>query len=255
MNDPKLLLLSDSLFRAWVTLLCTASQNDGVIPSLEVAAISLRTKPSKAGAIVGALAARGLLDKVEGGYFEPHNWGVRQYKSDVSNDRVKLHRQRKRNAQCNVTATANETPPETETESEIRERGTRAREPLISAEAFDLSDDLLKAMGQDREAPEWYGFPHLVQTWLAEKIPKDFIVSTCASLRGKHRNYLDKAVRNGWRDRQNEPQTPRKVVNGPSHASVVAVSQGLTDRIHAFTGAPPLRIGEGNPDVRLLPKG
>lgn len=122
MNDPKLLLLSDSLFRSWVTLLCTASQNEGVIPSIAVAAISLRVKPAKAAIIITELAAKGLLDSVEGGYFEPHNWKVRQYKSDTSNARVAAFRerqkQRKSNDPRNVTCNENETPPKTEAYSE-----------------------------------------------------------------------------------------------------------------------------------------
>lgn len=118
MNDPKLLMLPDALFRAWVTLLCVASQHDGKIPSQQIAAICLRVNPRKAGEIVGALASGGLLDKVEGGYFEPHNWKKRQFKSDVSNERVKQHRQRKRNAECNVTHAVTATPPDTEAETD-----------------------------------------------------------------------------------------------------------------------------------------
>jgi len=43
---------------------------------------------------------------------EPHNWNGRQYKSDVSTDRVKRYRERKRNVSGNDDETANETPPE-----------------------------------------------------------------------------------------------------------------------------------------------
>jgi hypothetical protein len=122
MNDPKLLMLSDSLFRAWVTLLCTASQNEGAIPSLAVAAISLRVKPARAAIIITELAAKGLLDSVEGKYFEPHNWKTRQFKSDTSNARVAAfrHREKQRtgNSECNVTSNGDEAPPETEAYSE-----------------------------------------------------------------------------------------------------------------------------------------
>jgi hypothetical protein len=54
------------------------------------------------------LHAAGLLDKTETG-FTPHNWNGRQYKSDVSTERVKRFRQHKRNVSSTVTETAPET--------------------------------------------------------------------------------------------------------------------------------------------------
>lgn len=80
----------------------------------------LRVAEAKAGAILTQLHAAGLLDKTETG-FTPHNWNGRQYKSDVSTDRVKRFRNAKRNVLCNVS----ETPPDTDTDTERKE--TRAR--------------------------------------------------------------------------------------------------------------------------------
>lgn len=152
-------------------------------------------------------------------------------------------------------------PPDTIGEDRIGEDTKvierEAREPLISPEAFELSDSVLKSMEADREAPEWSGFPYIVQTWLNQTIPKDFIMATCAGLRGKHRNYLDKAVLNGWRDRQNDQQTQGKrvVSNGTSTGNVMPAISSLIERVRDLDRPPPIRSGEGETPVRLLSKG
>lgn len=108
-NDAKVLRLSDAMFRAWVTLLCLACKNDGILPKTSDIALVLRMRVAKVAEWLTALTAAGLLDN-ENGTFRPHNWNARQYKSDVSTERVKQFRERQRN----VSETANETPPETE---------------------------------------------------------------------------------------------------------------------------------------------
>lgn len=112
-NDPKLLRLSDEMFRAWFTLLCIASKNDGVLPPATDIALTLRMKPAKVAEWITKLHAAILLDKTETG-FAPHNWNGRQYKSDVSTERVKQFRKRQRN----VSSAVSETPPETDTEAD-----------------------------------------------------------------------------------------------------------------------------------------
>lgn len=117
LNDPKAQQLSDSAFRGWVNLMCLASKNDGMLEQpLENVAFSLRKSLPKTRELLKALEAVGLLDRTENGW-KPHNWEARQYKSDVSTDRVK--RFRKRNE------TVSETPPDTEqnrTESETEQK-------------------------------------------------------------------------------------------------------------------------------------
>jgi hypothetical protein len=124
LNDPKVQSLRGDLFKAWVNLLCVASKNGGVIPSVADAAFGLRMTELKAAAVVTELAAARLLDRVAGGTFAPHNWNKRQFKSDTSNERVKAFRQREKkqgddvtvhgagNVTGNVTATADATAPE-----------------------------------------------------------------------------------------------------------------------------------------------
>lgn len=107
LDDPKVQRLSGDTFKAWVNLLSVASKNDGEIPSLAVAAFALRMSEAKVGAIVAQLAQRELLDPVPGGYFRPHNWDTRQYKTDVTDptnaERQKRYRDRHRNAVTTVT--------------------------------------------------------------------------------------------------------------------------------------------------------
>ena len=115
-NDPKILKLSEKTFRVWVGLLCLASKNEGVLPPFEDMALLLRMKREKLQPELETLITSGLFDHTDDGII-PHNWTGRQYKSDVSTERVK----RFRNGQRNVS----ETPPDTETE-QSRIRGARA---------------------------------------------------------------------------------------------------------------------------------
>jgi hypothetical protein len=120
-NDPKVLSLSEPMRWAWVAVLCIASKHDGGLPSLDHVALLLRVPKQKAAATLAGLHTAGLLDKTETG-FAPHNWNGRQYKSDVSTDRVKRFRNGKRNA----SAAVSETPPETDTEADTKARALDA---------------------------------------------------------------------------------------------------------------------------------
>jgi hypothetical protein len=113
-DDPKLILLSDKAHRAWFNLMCVASANAGILPEIKFIAVKLRITPQQASSIIAELVQAGLIDKRDDGRFEPHNWNGRQYKSDVSTERVKRFRKRERNVPPGVS----ETPPETETETE-----------------------------------------------------------------------------------------------------------------------------------------
>jgi hypothetical protein len=92
------------------------------LPSFEDIAIQLRVTTAKTAEIIATLVKAGLLDKTETG-FAPHNWNGRQFKSDVSTDRVKRFRNGKRNVSCNVS----ETPPDTDTDTDTeKKKETRA---------------------------------------------------------------------------------------------------------------------------------
>jgi hypothetical protein len=111
-DDPKLQQLKPELFKAWFNICCVTSQNGGKLPSLPSVAFKLRVKPEKARAIIAELAAAGLIDDDGIGNLAPHNWSKRQYRSDVSTERVERFRKRSGNVSSAVCAT----PPDTETE-------------------------------------------------------------------------------------------------------------------------------------------
>jgi hypothetical protein len=151
LNDPKVQRLSPDLFKAWVNLLCLASRSGGELKSIADVAFSLRLSEVKAAAVITSLVTKGLLDKKEDGYFAPHNWDRRQYKSDVSNERVQRHRERHRNGECNVTQTVTVTPPETEqiqnrTKPSLRD-GARKRATRIPDDWKPSLEDIEFAKG------------------------------------------------------------------------------------------------------------
>jgi len=121
LDHPKVQLLSDSLFRTWVNLLCLASRNDGALPTLTDIAFALRMREKSAKQLIAALIAAGLLDDADCG-LRPHAWDARQYKSDVSTARVQRFRGRRMerlgNASGNVSSDVSETPPESDSETE-----------------------------------------------------------------------------------------------------------------------------------------
>jgi hypothetical protein len=121
-DDPKVQHLSDELFRAIVNLWCITSQNNGNLPSIEFVAFKLRTTEAKAQRTIDRLRASGLIDDDDAGT-RPHNWNGRQFKSDVSTDRVKQFRERRRN----VSPSVSETPPETEQKQNITEQIPEAK--------------------------------------------------------------------------------------------------------------------------------
>src|SRR5438105_3722528 len=94
-NDPKVLKLSDRLHRVWIGLLCISSKNDGNLPAMEDCALMLRLQTERMAEALVSLVGAGLLDRDETG-LSPHKWSERQYKSDSSAERMKRHREHKR---------------------------------------------------------------------------------------------------------------------------------------------------------------
>lgn len=119
LNDPKVQTLDGETFKAWVNMLCLASQNDGKLPKVEDIAFALRRSANDVVTLLERLLNATLIDRLNGGangyHYAPHGWSERQYKSDTSSERVKRYRQRSRN----VTETAPDTETDTETETPI----------------------------------------------------------------------------------------------------------------------------------------
>jgi hypothetical protein len=130
-NDPKVLRLSDRMHRVWIGLLCVASKSDGKLPSMEDCALMLRLPPERMAETLASLVGAGLLER-DGTILSPHKWGERQYKSDVSTERVKRFRQRPRSA--------DETPPEQNRENRT-ELGTAVLIEVIDPAALAAWDD------------------------------------------------------------------------------------------------------------------
>lgn len=96
-EDPKVQTLSPYMFRAWVNLLCIAAKHGGELPEFRDIGYRLHVTENRAQAIVSELIQAGLFETVDG-VPRPHNWNGRQFESDVSTDRVKRFRERRRNA-------------------------------------------------------------------------------------------------------------------------------------------------------------
>lgn len=149
LDNPKVQRLSDAHYRAWDSLLCIACRYGGTLPPIADVAFLLRKSEPVAAKLIETLVGVGLFVKTERG-IEPHQWNEWQYKSDVSTERVKQHRERQRNVSCNVpcnvSETASETEADTDTESETeREDGAQAREAVN--QAFRLFNDAAKRTG------------------------------------------------------------------------------------------------------------
>jgi hypothetical protein len=98
-DDPKVQRLSGDLVKALLNLWCLTSQNDGALPSMDDMAFKLRMKKPQVAAIISELVAAGLVEQ-NGEFFVPHNWEIRQYRSDANDPtgakRAKEYRDRKR---------------------------------------------------------------------------------------------------------------------------------------------------------------
>jgi len=199
-NDPKLQLISDSLFRAWFNLMCIASGNDGALPALKDIAFTLRIAPTRAAQILSQLHVAGLLDKTETG-FAPHNWNGRQYKSDVSTERVKRFRKRERNVSSDVT----ETPPDTELDTEDRIGDARATASSFTEGSKALATSFLNALGFDtplKVPPEFAGVDWRAIEWERAGWTSDLIDVEIRKNAGKPLSYHEKCFATAYAKRQ-----------------------------------------------------
>lgn len=128
-NDPKILLLPEAIRWIWVAFLCIASKNGGVLPAIEIIALNLRVKTTRAAEYLTRLVGAGLIDN-DDGVFAPHNWSARQYKTDTVDEtaaeRMRRYRERKRNERngdAQVTRTREQI---TDTETQTEKKTTRA---------------------------------------------------------------------------------------------------------------------------------
>jgi hypothetical protein len=94
-NDFKVSRLPDKLFRTWIFLLCLASKNEGILPSMADICFYLRLSTKEAQARLNDLTYRGLLDHdAIRRTYTPHNWEKWQYHTDTK-DPTSAERQRR----------------------------------------------------------------------------------------------------------------------------------------------------------------
>jgi hypothetical protein len=124
-DDPKVQRLSPDLFKALVNLWCLASKNDGVFPSAEDIGFKLRMPVEKVKKVIAALHDAELIDTGEAG-LRPHNWGGRQFKTDVTDptnaDRQRRYRNKHKTVTPTVTDAVTVKRPDTETEAETERK-------------------------------------------------------------------------------------------------------------------------------------
>lgn len=82
-DDPKAQRLPPELFKAWINILCVASRNGGILPSVDDLAFTLRADAERVNEWIAELGKRGFFDMPPDGSLRPHNWASRQFKSDA----------------------------------------------------------------------------------------------------------------------------------------------------------------------------
>lgn len=116
-DDPKVQKLPAETFRALINLWCLASRNNGVLPPIEDVSFGLRMSEKAALSLLKTLSEQGFIDNSDEG-MKPHNWDGRQFKSDVSTERVQRFRKRHE--------TVSRNSPDTEQNRTERDRGASA---------------------------------------------------------------------------------------------------------------------------------
>lgn len=173
LNDPKVQGLPAELFRVWINVLCVANEeNDwGFLPSLDDLAFKLRLTLEETETALDDLSRRNLIEK-SGRKLTPHNWNKRQYQADSSAERVRRHRQKRKeetlhvtecNVTGNVTETENVTPltrarSETETDTDTEtERVSRApareEDPILGNAHYPSPEP--RAIGKQPMPADW----------------------------------------------------------------------------------------------------
>lgn len=230
LDDPKVQLLPPELFKAWVNLLCLASQNDGTFPETFHVAFRLRCSEEQATLWLDELRARGLVDGDA-----PHKWKERQYASDSSTARVRKHREKQAAEtpakQPDEHETFHVTPPEqtqsrTDTEKKGKARGTRFTLESLPADW----DEWARSEGFGAPGSE---FDRFADYWRAQPGQKGVKTDWFATWR----NWIRRALEDG---RGREVEAPSKS-RQPRPVVTLSWSGGdlpaLRNRLRSATGS------------------
>jgi hypothetical protein len=246
-NDPKILLLPEAMRWIWIAFLCIASKNDGVLPGIMVIALHLRVKATKATEYLTALVNAGLIDKTETG-FAPHKWNARQFKSDVSTERVKRFRKQERNV--------SETPPHTHTHTHTEETQVEKKDSEANASGADAPIDHRKRLfneGLSKLAAMTGKGPDACRSFVGKclKASGDDAITVLGLIEDAERNQA--VDPSGWIAARLKPT---ENANGKPRSGIIQAADDLCRKIASFDGPPReaerLRSDEGQNPTRLL---
>ena len=124
LDKAKVQTLPDHHFKVWINLLCVASEHSedfsGTLPPLADLSFRIRIPENKLQKHLGYLVHEGLIDVDSKGVMSMHDWEEWQRESDVSTERVRRFRERKKHV-----SQRNETVSETASEeNRIEEKRT-----------------------------------------------------------------------------------------------------------------------------------
>lgn len=145
--DPKVQMMSEADQRRFIMLLCLRCSNDHVTLHDDEIAFQLRISSEDWAQSKALFLSKGLINDDN----TPVNWDKRQFVSDSSAERVRRHREKKKQATkrpCNVTATPPEADTDTDTETDIGSKAAastsppEAPEPPPAAAPAEYSDPI-----------------------------------------------------------------------------------------------------------------
>jgi hypothetical protein len=138
-HNPKVQRLAPDVFKFWINVLCLSSE-DGRLPKVEDIAFATHIRPHRVRKYLEKLLAADLIDRdwSATGALSVHAWDERQFASDLSNERVKRHRDRYRN----VTSAVTVTPPEQSRADQNRAEPAASRVSDLTLYGNTWPDDL-----------------------------------------------------------------------------------------------------------------
>lgn len=127
-TDPKVQMMSEANQRRFIMLLCLRCSNDDETLRDDEVAFQLRISEDEWTQTKAAFLAKGLINESN----TPAAWDKRQFVSDSSAERVRKHREKKKEAvkrQRNVTETSPEAEADTETDKDIKPKAAASQVP------------------------------------------------------------------------------------------------------------------------------
>lgn len=166
--DPKIQMMSESLQRRYIMLLCLRCSNDTVtLQDCEVA-FQLRISDEEWASTKASFLAKNLITQDN----KPSAWDKRQFASDSSAARVSRHREKKKQA-CNTDVTLQETKcnsvdTDTDTDTEVNQHPpTPSAKPV--AKKTESASPVGSAGGGSGFAEFWMSYPKKVGKAEAER--------------------------------------------------------------------------------------